>query len=169
MVMDIVRAMAENMKSINELDEATVVLNRLVELCSYNLARLLLIWQSVLDLIMEICLSNERGELRGVAATALCKILGEALKKGALAMEEHQDAAQEQLLRHLEAFLRVPHEDVRARICEGLLGILHASGQELHPAAWSTTIRLVASAARIELERSGLEFVHPKASPALGR
>mmetsp|Transcript_142653 Transcript_142653/g.371751 ORF Transcript_142653/g.371751 Transcript_142653/m.371751 type:complete len:1968 (+) Transcript_142653:130-6033(+) len=162
-LLDIIDAMSSNMKGISDSDEGIVILSRLVELCSYNLGRLLVVWDRVLRVVTDICMNEERSELQGAAATSLCKVLAQALKKPALAMAQHPEAAQEELLRHLEVLLRVPHEDARARICEGLLGILQASGQELHPAAWGTMIHLVAMAARVELERAGLEFVLPKA------
>eukprot|EP00913_Durusdinium_trenchii_P003095 g2860.t1 len=85
--------------------------------------------------------ADERPELRSMAASALCKILGQALRKGALAMSEKPEEAQDELLRHLEVLLRSQHDYTRARICEGLLSILQTSGQELHPtAAWEDCV-----------------------------
>ncbi|CAK0828461.1 unnamed protein product, partial [Prorocentrum cordatum] len=106
---------------------------------------------------------EEHGELRGAAAAALCRILAQALRKGALALEPAPEEAQDELLRSLEALLCAPQEETRARVCEGLLSILQASGQELYPAAWGTIIRLVATGARVELERVGVQFFLPTA------
>jgi len=52
---------------------------------------------------------------------------------------------------------------VRARVVVTIAGdprpsTPRAPRKELHPAAWSTMINLVASAARFELRRTGLEF-----------
>jgi len=160
-LLQVVDAMAQHMRGVSDVEEGNILLNRLVEVCSYNLSRLLVMWDRVLRIVTDVCIAEDRGELRGAAAAALCRILAQALKKGALAMAEHPEAAQEELLRHLEVLLRVPHEDARARVCEGLLGILQASGQELHPAAWGTMIHLVAMAARVELERVGFQFALP--------
>ncbi|CAE8722506.1 unnamed protein product, partial [Polarella glacialis] len=158
----VVAALGRNLRSTTDAEEGAVVLNRMVELCNFNLGRLFVVWEHILAVITEVCgTRDEKQELRGLGASALCRILAQALRKGALAMAEHPEAAQDELLRHLEVLLRAPHEDTRARICEGLLGILQASGQELHPTAWSTMIHLVSTAARVELERVGLVFYLP--------
>lgn len=162
---DLIDAMGEHLRTLGTYEDGAAVLNRLVELCSFNLPRLLAVWGRIRKVSLELCMS-ERAELRGASAEALCRILAQALRKGALAMAERPEMAQEDLLRPLDALLRAPHDDVRARVCEGLLGILQASGQELFLPAWGTTIHLVAVAAQVELERVGLEFFLPKSLDA---
>eukprot|EP00931_Biecheleriopsis_adriatica_P056419 TRINITY_DN33425_c0_g2_i1.p1 TRINITY_DN33425_c0_g2~~TRINITY_DN33425_c0_g2_i1.p1 ORF type:complete len:1879 (-),score=400.44 TRINITY_DN33425_c0_g2_i1:16-5652(-) len=159
-LLDVVGALGRNLRSTSDAEEGAVILNRMVELCNFNLARLFLVWDRILTTITEVCTTSD-DKLRGLAASALCRILAQALRKGALAMAEQPEAAQDELLRHLEVLLRSRHDDTRARICEGLLTILQASGQELHPTAWGTMIHLVSTAARVELERVGLGFYLP--------
>lgn len=159
---DIVDALGQQMKTCMDNDEGVIMLNRLVEICSFNLNRLLTIWDRILRIALAMCTAEQRGELRSAAAAALCRILAQVMRKGALAAAtDSPEEAQQELLKPLEGLLSVPHEDIRARICEGLLAILQASGQELHPAAWTTMIHLVSIAARLELERAGLDFFLP--------
>ncbi len=54
-----------------------------------------------MTIVTDICMTEDRGELRGPAAAALCRILAQALKKGALPMAEQPEVAQEELLRTL--------------------------------------------------------------------
>lgn len=154
---DVVGALGRNLRTA-DTEEGTLILHRMVDLCNFNLARLFLVWDSILSTITEVCTAEEKTELRGQAATTLCLILGQALRKGALALADHPEEAQDKLLRHLEVLLRSPHDDARARICEGLLSILQTSGQELHKTAWGTMIHLVSTAASVELERVGASF-----------
>lgn len=159
---EIVDALGQQIKSGTDTGEGVAMLNRLVEVCSVNLPRLLLAWDRVLQIALATCTAEHKGELRGAAAAAFCRILGQGMRKGALAAAtDAPEEAQQELLKPLEGLLNVPHEDIRARICEGLLSILQASGQELHPAAWATMIHLVTLAARLELERAGLDFFLP--------
>lgn len=161
-LLDVIGALSKNLKSTTDAEDGTIMLNRMVELCNFNLARLFVIWNQVLTTITEVCgFADEKQELRGLAAGALCRILAQALCKGALALSEQPEAAQDELLRHLEVLLKSPHVDTRARICEGLLSILQVSGQELHPTAWGTVIHLVSTASRVELERVGIGFQLP--------
>ncbi|CAJ1338671.1 unnamed protein product [Effrenium voratum] len=138
---DVMGALGRNLRTTSDTEEGGIILNRMVDLCNFNLARLFVVWDSVLATITEVCTADERPELRGLAASALCRILGQALRKGALAMSERPEEAQDELLRHLEVLLRSQHDFTRARICEGLLSILQTSGQELHPTATSADHR----------------------------
>lgn len=158
---DIIAAVGDYVRTLPDGDDGCIF-NRLVELCIFNLGRLLSVWGRVLQIVLEVCSAEHWVDLRSVAAGSLCRILSQALRKGALAMSAHPEAAQKELLLSLEALLHVPHEDARARVCEGLLAVLQASGQELQPAAWATMVRLVAVAARVELERAGLDFYLPQ-------
>jgi len=157
-LMDVVGALGRNLRTTSDVEEGSLILNRMVELCNFNLARLFVVWDSVLGTITEVCTSDDRAELKSLAATALCRILEQALRKGALAMAEKPEEAQDELLRHLEVLLRSQHDYTRARICEGLLSILQTSGQELQPTAWGTMIRLISTAASVELQRAGIDF-----------
>lgn len=159
---DIVDAIGENIRRATDSEEGSILLGRLGELCSFNVGRLLALWDRVMRVITDVCMLGERGELRVAAAAALCKILAQALRRGALAMAEQPEDAQRELLQQLTALLQSPHADARARISEGLLQVLQASGQEFHPATWGTMIHLVATAARVELQRAGLFFTLPK-------
>eukprot|EP00928_Gymnodinium_smaydae_P036349 TRINITY_DN25427_c0_g1_i1.p1 TRINITY_DN25427_c0_g1~~TRINITY_DN25427_c0_g1_i1.p1 ORF type:complete len:1907 (-),score=273.59 TRINITY_DN25427_c0_g1_i1:257-5833(-) len=166
-LIDIVDAIGK--QSIASDADTSVAFGKLTALCKFNASRLLPVWDRVVRLILNISASQQdyRAELRGAAAAALCRILTPALRKGTLSSYENPEDVQRQLLEPLEELLRVPHEDVRARVCEGLLSILQAYGQELFPAAWDTTIRLVTAAAQLELERNGVEF-HLPADISLG-
>lgn len=165
---EVVSAMALQLQSAQDTDDGIYVFNRLSDLCSYNLQRLRPVWSRILDIVQETSAPEQghSGELRGTAAACVCRILAQALRQGVVPAGECAASSQEELLLPLEPLLRVPHEDTRARVCEGLMAILQASGQELQPAAWSAMIRLVAAAARFELGRAGLEFYLPTALDA---
>lgn len=154
---EVVQAFRTCLRGAHEYDEGLVVLNRLVELCGFNLSRLLLFWDLVLQMVTEVCTSEERRELRGAAAAALCSVVAQALRRGVLVLSQRPEAAQVELLRPLEALLQVPSEETRARVCEGLLTMLQASGQELEPPAWGMMVSLVAKAADVELQKAGLD------------
>eukprot|EP00929_Paragymnodinium_shiwhaense_P096517 TRINITY_DN58120_c0_g2_i1.p1 TRINITY_DN58120_c0_g2~~TRINITY_DN58120_c0_g2_i1.p1 ORF type:complete len:1962 (-),score=374.00 TRINITY_DN58120_c0_g2_i1:115-6000(-) len=138
-------------------EEGPLVLARLVDVCSANTGRLLTIWPVALEIILAACLSP-RADLRGAATMTLCRIPSSALRRGALGDGQQLEMQQQELLKPLERLLDVPYEDARARLTDGLLAILQESGQELTPGAWGTTIKLVAAAARVELEKAGMDF-----------
>lgn len=155
---DVIDAIGQHLWSLSDHEDAAASLNWLVELCTYNLVRLLTIWVRIINTVHHVCSSNSRGDNRGAAAVALCRILARAFRKEALCLHSCPDVAQEEFLKPLEPLLRVPREEARAKVCEGLLAILQASGQELEPRGWCTMIHLIATAAQVELGRAGLQF-----------
>lgn len=159
-LVDMVTAMSDHLKSLGEGVEAQRVINRLTELCISNSERLLVIWEAVLGIFLHLCESSHSMELRGGAANALCRILAQALRKRLA--PANSESTQAELLRPIATLIQSQQDGVRMRVCEGLLEILQASGQELESAAWVKTVELVALAAQVELRRAGFEFLLPQ-------